>query len=193
MADVDIVCNSFARVSKARLIYFAIVWSSSPTVRLNTYCDINLCHFQSSADVADCIVIRRCMLCNHCIMRRYSRSSCIESAILRVGVNIVIFHRTQRISREQAFNRYLSTDFCWQSQSCAIILLAETVNRNCCLFLIEQSKGQSISSCVISDRIFAAGFCTLIECSNYCFVQLPSGDWCTLQNESTANLHYFSM
>ena len=77
----DIIIKRLAPICETCFLYRPVIDVSGPAVRLNTDCNINLCNFQSTADIPDCIVSSCIFTADYRVFRSDSRHARIQPSL----------------------------------------------------------------------------------------------------------------
>ena len=188
IADQYIILKSLAAVCEACLLYGAIVYISCPAVRLDADRDIDLCYFQSAADVMNSVILF-IVICKDSFARCDRGSAGVDASFnftfRRISIRIAQFNSLQAISLWQVGYCNLIVNFVGKCQRSAIILFGIAVYRDGHLFAVKQRKLQCTA---FGDLITRPGGFTIVVFSYDCLIQFPSGDRSTGKSKS---LTYF--
>ena len=200
MADHDVVgtiSSRLLRVRKTDQIVFPCVRSINPTVGLDTDGDVDLCHRESTGNIADRVVIGVLALAgNGSILRSHCCGASIDAAILGGVVCVDIAERNGRqcIGAHQSVNGNLAIDVGRQLQLGAVILLAVTVGSDCNFLLVEERVDQgAVFSKFLSnlDRVWSLGSAVVRTLNG--LIELPASNRRTCQREGLTNLQDLSV
>ena len=150
MADHDVIgtiSRSLIRVRKAGQILCTSVGSANPAVGLNADSDVDRGYSDRAADVTESVVVFRMLCTGLCILRRYCRSTRVDTAIIvRLVISILVskLYASQALAFGQTFDRHLLVQIRRQLQRAAIILLAYAGRSNSNLLLIEDGELESL-------------------------------------------------
>ena len=195
MADDHVIRDSLGRVSKAGLLFRAVIDVPGPAVGLNADGDVDLCHLQGAADVLYRVIWIACgagirNAGERSILRGHGGDTGIDAANRVLGIGIVIIKRDphQGMLRQQAFHNDLIGQRFGNRQSRPVILLAAAYRRYGDLLLVEQGELQTGCGVFVGDLVTVASGSPVVRGADDGLVQLPSGNGGAGEGKGLADL-----
>ena len=126
MADDNVIIDTLGSIGETCLLNGTVIDIAYPAVRFNTDRDIDLCDFQSSADIADGIIIAVMISADNRIARFYCSNTGILTpcSFSRIRIGICIVNRRNAVAIQKTCHCDLIIQLCRQCQRCTVILFA---------------------------------------------------------------------
>ena len=87
IADHYIVSYALIRICKACFVLGSVINVACPAIRLDTYGDIGLFHFQLAADISDFVVICG-MAINYGVFRSHGGNTCVLPSLIHIIIGV---------------------------------------------------------------------------------------------------------